>query len=155
MVTTKRVWLLRHSAWISFRRRNRDSSWPVFRAGSDEMQALREQVLVAPRYVSQPPSSLPLRSSPTRTPRANVSQSRVLSALAVMSVGASTASSTAATVEPRPYVHRPLSNPSTTALTGGVCFLGHIRFSFLIMPGGSSPPASVLLFLPRQGVPRL
>jgi len=72
------------------------------------MQALREQVSVAPRYVSQQPSPRPIRSSPKRAPRTDVvSQSRVLSALAAMNMGASA-------YEVRPYVRRRLFNTSAT-----------------------------------------
>ena len=66
------------------------------------MQAFREQVSVAPRYVAQQPSPRSVRSSPTRAPRANVSQSRVLSALVGMNMGPPT-------TEARPYVRQRLS----------------------------------------------
>jgi len=73
--------------------------WLILTTQREEMQAFREQVSVAPRYVAQQPSPRPVRSSPTRAPRANVSQSRVLSALAGMNMGAPP-------TEARPYVRR-------------------------------------------------
>ena len=106
VVTTKR-------AWVAPPLRPDVVARLHLRARSDEMQALREQVFVAPRYVSQSPSPRPIRSSPPRAPRAprtNVPQSRVLSTLVALNMSPSTA-------EPRPYVHQCLSTPTRQSLT--------------------------------------
>lgn len=123
------------------------SKFLVLRTRSDEMQALREQVSVASRYVSQQPPPHPVRSSPTRAPRANVPQSRVLNTLAAINMGASPA-------EARLCVRQRLSHIST--IDGVACILGHIRCSFPIMLGDSRRPVSILLlFLPLREVLRL